>query len=91
MANCGANLLAKDCDRATLADEPEPLRPQVAGVVGAFAFAGRAEGLAGTRFGPDWSIVGPSGEAQGVAPDSDPGEEVALGEASEVVGSNIDN
>jgi len=55
------------------------------------AFAGCAEGLTGTRSCPDFAVVGPSGEPEGVGPDADPGEEVALGEASEIVGSNIDN
>src|SRR5208337_4017275 len=35
---------------------------------------------------PNRSVVGPSGETQGVAPHSDAGEEMALREASEVFG-----
>jgi hypothetical protein len=53
--------------------------------------SGRAEGLAGAGAGPDFAVVGPSGESEGVAPDSDASEEVALPEASEVIGSNIEN
>jgi len=91
MANRCANLLAKDCDRAVLADEPEPLRPQVPGVVGSFAFACRAEWLAGARARPDFAGVVPSGEAQGVAPNPDAGEEVALRVPDEIDGVDISN
>lgn len=91
MANRRCNLLAKDCDRAMLGNELEPRRPQVAGVVGSFTFPRRAEGLARAGAGPDGAVVGPSGLTEGVTPDADSGEEVALGESSEVVGSNIDN
>src|SRR5258706_13461711 len=54
-----------------------------------FALAGAGEGLAGTGAGPNRSIVGPSGHAQGVAPDADACEEVALGESAQVVVSDI--
>jgi hypothetical protein len=60
-------------------------------VVERFAFAGRTEGLAGAGTRPDFPVVWPSGEAQGVGPDPDAGEEMALGVAVKVVGSNIDN
>jgi hypothetical protein len=63
----------------------------VALVLDASALPGRAEWLAGTACGPDWPIIRPSGEAQGVAPDPDAGEEVALGESGKVGWSNIDN
>jgi pyridoxal biosynthesis lyase PdxS len=53
------------------------------------AFACRAERLAGTRTCPDWTVVGPSGSAQGVGPDADAGKEMALGETGEFVGSDI--
>jgi hypothetical protein len=43
-----------------------------------FSFACRAERLARTGSCPDWSIVGPSCLPQGIAPDPDPSEEVAL-------------
>jgi hypothetical protein len=48
------------------------------------SFAGDAEGLAGTRAGPNRSIVWPSGEAHGMAPSADAGEEMALGVSVEV-------
>lgn len=85
------NLLAKDNARAALADEWKPRRPNVARIVGTFAFARHAPRLAGAAAGPALPVVGPSGESQGVGPAPDAGEEVALGEAGEVGGSNIDD
>lgn len=49
----------------------------------------RREGRAGAGAGPDGSVVGPSGETQGAAPDADACEEVALGIPPQIVGSNI--
>lgn len=72
------NLLSKDNWRAALTDEAEPLRPEVALVVGAFASASDGEGLTGARAGPDRLGVGPAGETECVAPDSNAGEEVRL-------------
>jgi hypothetical protein len=63
----------------------------VAFVIARLAFAGGAEWLAGARTCPNRSVIGPSGETQGVAPSTDAGEEMALGVASEVVGPHIDN
>jgi hypothetical protein len=48
------------------------------------AFACRAERLARTGAGPYWPVVGPSEGAQSVAPDADPGEEVALSISSKL-------
>ena len=48
-----------------------------------------AERLARTRAGPDVPVIGPAGETEGIAPDPDAGEEVALGVAVKVVGANI--
>jgi hypothetical protein len=50
-----------------------------------------AEGLAGAGASPDSADVAPACEPEGIGPDSNPGEEVTLLEASEVVSSNIDN
>jgi hypothetical protein len=60
-------------------------------VLDSTALPGRTEGLAGATCRPDWPVVRPPGEAQGVAPDPDAGEEVALGESGKVGRSNIDN
>lgn len=48
-----------------------------------------AEGLARAGAGPDRSVVWPGGEAEGVGPDSDPREEVTLGEPPEVGWSDV--
>jgi hypothetical protein len=75
------NLFTKHCCRAALVDETEPVRPQMAGVAKTAAGSGEAEGLARTRAGPDRAIVFPAGAAQGVRPNADTGEEVALSKA----------
>jgi hypothetical protein len=47
-------------------------------VVEAFAFARDRERLARAGTGPEGDVVGDSGEAEGVAPDSNAGERVEL-------------
>jgi hypothetical protein len=85
------NLLTKDRDRSALADEAKPRRPKVARIVGTFACSRHAERLAGAASGPALSLGGPAGEAEGVSPAADPGEEMALSEPSEIVWGNIGN
>jgi len=85
------NLLSKDNWRAALVDEHVEGGPEVAFVVKAFALSGGAERLAGAASGPDGPVVGPSGETEGVAPDADAGEEVALGVAAQVCRSHVPN
>jgi hypothetical protein len=80
------NLLTKDDCRAALRNELVPRRPKVARIIGAIAFPRTRERLTGTTPGPDGSLVRPSGEAQGVAPSADAGEEMALGKSSNIVG-----
>jgi hypothetical protein len=87
----GRNLLAKANERSSCLDEPKELWPKMPFVVERFAFAGRAEGLAGARAGPDFPVIWPPGESECVTPDSDASEEMALDISSEVVGPNIDN
>jgi hypothetical protein len=53
-------------------------------VIKSASLASGAEGLAWAGAGPDGLIVGPSCEAQGVAPDADAGEEMTLREICEV-------
>jgi hypothetical protein len=74
-----------------LADEPMKLGPEVTLVSKSGTFAGGAEGLAGARAGPDGAVVGPSCETEGVGPNADTGEEVALGVALEVARSHVPN
>jgi len=85
------NLFANNDCRATLSNEPEPVGPEVPLVSKPIASACRAERLAGATAGPDGSVVSPSGVSQRVAPDADPGEEMALNVAPEVVWLNVTN
>jgi hypothetical protein len=83
------NLLSKDDWRAALVNEPEPDGPEVSFIVKAFLLSCGAEGLARATARPDGAVVGPSGAAQGVAPDADPGEEVTLVETKKVIRLNF--
>lgn len=89
VANRARNLLAKDALRAALAEEVEEGGPEVAGIGVAEAFARRRVGLAGAGTRPNRSVSGPAGEGEGVGPAADAGEEVALGEASEISGEHV--
>lgn len=55
------------------------------------SFACRAERLAGTRASPNRAAIGPSCTSQGVGPDANPGEEMALCISGKVEGGNIFN
>jgi hypothetical protein len=83
------NLLSKHDWRAALADEAEPLGPEVAFVCGAAALAGDGEGLAGAAPGPDGPVVGPAGESEGVGPGAEAGEGVELGSAHKVICAEV--
>ena len=83
------NLLAKDDRRAALLDEEMPCRPEVPLVSKPLSLACRAERLARETGGPDGSIVGPSGIAEGVGPDADSGAEMDLGEGSNVIWCHV--
>lgn len=83
------NLLTNDDCRATLADEPMPVGPEVPLVVKPIAFACRAERLARAGAGPDRTVVGPSGRAEGEGPDADSGEEMALSKSSKLVWGDV--
>jgi len=83
------NLLSKDDWRPALLDEPVPVGPKVPLVSKPLSFAWRAEGLAGAGACPHGTPVRPSGEAEGIGPDSDSGEPVALCEPPDVVGADV--
>jgi hypothetical protein len=89
LANRCRNLLSHDDRGPGGTDESEEDRPEVAFVGLRSAFAGDAEGLAGAGAGPEGPVVRPSSKSSCKGPAADPGEEVALGVAGEVVGSNI--
>jgi hypothetical protein len=67
------------------------VRPQMPWIVNTGSFARDRERLARAGAGPDWSVIGPSCETECVAPSADPGKEMGLGEASDVIRCNIDN
>jgi hypothetical protein len=85
------NLLAKDRCRSALSDEPFPRGPKVPLVSKPIAFACRAERLARTGTGPDGAVVTPSGKAQRIGPETNPGEKVTLGISGKVVWCDIFN
>lgn len=87
VATC--NLLAKDVDRASLGHEPVRGGPKVPLVSKPSSFACRAERLAWAGHGPNGAAVGPTGATQGVGPDPDAGEEVALSKSSKFIWTNI--
>lgn len=75
-ASRACNLFAKDALRATLADEPEELRPQVSLVIESAVESGDAERLAGTATGPRAFVIGDTREPQRIRPTADPSEEM---------------
>jgi hypothetical protein len=83
------NLLSNDDWRRALLDEPGKTWPQMPWVRKPSSSACRAERLARTGTGPNRSIIGPSGLTQGIGPDADPGEEMALREFSQVIWMHI--
>jgi hypothetical protein len=89
VSNRSRNLLTKEDWRAALADEAMPRWPKMARIGPPPRFSRTTEGLARTTTRPNRSVIGPSGESEGEAPSADAGEEMALGVASEVVGSHI--
>jgi hypothetical protein len=91
IASLPRNLLSHDDRGPDGGDEAMEVGPQVPWIVCTGAFSCDAERLARARSGPDRPVVWPSGKTEGESPPSDSGEEVALGEASEVQRLNIDN
>jgi hypothetical protein len=91
VSNRVIRLLSKDDWRLSLADESYPRRPEVTRVIKPLAFACTREGGAGAASGPDFSIIGPSGESESVGPNSDTCEEMALPVSAEVVWFDIGN
>jgi len=83
------NLFAKDVCRAALRDEPVEVRPQVPLVSHPAAFACRAERLAGAASRPHLSVIRDASATQGVTPNSDASEEMALSKSSKVIGRDI--
>ena len=85
VSNRSINLFSKDRCRAALADESEPIRPEVARVIKPLTFSAGAETWAGATSRPNRSVIGPVGASQGIGPDANSCEEMALGESPEVL------
>jgi hypothetical protein len=91
LANRCRNLLSHNDRGPDGSDKAEEDGPEVPFVRRAFLLTGGAEGLAGGASGPQGPLVRPTGEASSVCPPAKSGEEVALGEAPEVIRGNIGN
>ena len=76
------NLLSKDDCRLKLADEVLEGWPQVPLVIKPSSFACRAERLARTGTSPNRSVVAPSGRPEGMGPNANACEEMALCESA---------
>jgi hypothetical protein len=85
------HLFASDDRRPEGCDQAVHLWPEVPFICGPCSLAGVAEGLARAGASPEGSVVGPLGEACGVTPPSNTGEEMDLGVSFEVVGLHINN
>jgi hypothetical protein len=83
------NLLSNDDWRRALLDEPGKTWPQMPWVRKPSSSACRAERLARTGTGPNRSIIGPAGLTQGIGPNADSGEEMALCEFAQVIRVHI--
>lgn len=91
IASLARNLLSHDESGPAGTDEPKEVGPQMPRIVGTGAFPGDRERLARARTRPEVPPLVEPGEAGSERPSADPGEEVALDVASEVVGPNICN
>jgi hypothetical protein len=91
VASLARNLLSHDERGPAGTDEPKEVGPQMPRIVGACAFPRDAERLAGARARPERPVFGEACDPRSERPSADPGEEVTLDVASEVVRSNISN
>lgn len=89
IASRSRNLFSHDDSGPAGGDEAKEVGPQMPRIVCTGSFAGDRERLARAGAGPDFTVVGPSGEAGGVGPSADAGEEMALGVSSQVFGPDI--
>jgi hypothetical protein len=85
------HLLANDDRRPEGCDQAVHLGPEVPFICGSSLLASSAEGLAWAGSSPQGFVVWPVGEACGVTPPSNTGEEVDLSVSFEVVGLHINN
>lgn len=86
---CGGRLLAEDDRGSSRSDESHPLWPEVVAALVALLSSGWRVVRARTRAGPDFEVVGPSGESERVAPYCNARERVELDDAFEVLGPEV--
>jgi hypothetical protein len=91
LSNRSRNLLSHPDSGPSGTDEAELLRPEMALILLAFAFACNGEWLAGAASGPEFPVVWPASQSSSEGPSTDAGEEVALCVAFEVIGTDIDD
>ncbi len=85
------NLFSKDCWRPALGDEAVKSGPEVS-LIGMARSASRArKRLTWTAGSPDFSIVGPLRELEGVGPAANAGEKMALPKRSQFLGIDFDD
>lgn len=89
--SCGGDLLPEDNGWPASVNELEPCWPEVSFISVSTSFSSGGEGLAGTASGPHWGVVRDSCKPQCVRPAADSGKEVALDEASEIGGSDVED
>lgn len=85
------NLLAKKELRATLADEPEELGPEVALVGGALSSSSHGKRLTRCRSCVARRVIGPPRQFQGERPAADAAEPVTLRVACYLLGLDVSN
>lgn len=82
-------MFANDRERALLRNQPMGGWPEMATVSKPCSIACRAERLAWAGTCPDWPIVAPASQPEGVGPEPDACEEMDLGVAAEAAGGNV--
>ena len=91
LANRCRNLFSHPDSGPSGTDEAKLVGPQVPFVVGAGSLASDRERLAGAASGPQFAVVGPTGESGSERPSSNSAEPVALHEVFNVFWLNISN
>ena len=89
--DCCIYLLPKDDPWPALLDESKPSWPKMPLVRMAVTLTRCREWLTWATPGPDFTIIGPSGEIEGVIPHADAGEEVTAVISAQVSGSDVDD
>ncbi|WP_251044286.1 MULTISPECIES: hypothetical protein [unclassified Lysobacter] len=83
-----SNIFTQECSGSRGCNKAMQFRPEVTVIRPRALSARDAEGLAREAARPDRFLVGPAGEPAGVGKAADPGEEVALAVAAQIVCGN---